>query len=278
MPITSANNYPSLGEIGDLVRSIVNDDKKGLTGTAGEGQILTNNSVTLINLMNSGLRYIYRKIRIMGRPTLIRDNYLWLGLPPVNSSLGVSVPNQAVQVSIQNVGYFDGLGFHSGFILPTDMLYPLEMWQRTTGSNAFAPLKQAEGPLAPCNQGVGLGQWEYRGDAIWMNGSVYSMDARLRYVATFQALDNANVDWYNTFIPITDCEEALADYIVYRYAERLATTGMAQVMLPQLKQQATTSINDLRQMNARQRQHIDYQMKSFGEGRDGSGDPARTLY
>ncbi len=277
MPITSANNYPSLGEIGDLVRSMVNDDKKGLTGTAGEGQILTNNSVTLINFMNSGLRYIYRKIRIMGRPTLIRDNYLWLGLTPVNSSLGIGVPNQAVQVSIQNVGYFDGLGFNSSFILPTDMLYPLEMWQRTTGSNSFAPLNQAEGALAPRNQGVGLGQWEYRDDGIWMNGSVQTMDARLRYVATFQALDNANVDWDNTFIPITDCEEALANYIVYLYAKRLASQGSAQVMLPQLKADAMSSISDLRQMNARQRQHIDYQMKSFGEGR-ASGDPASTLH
>lgn len=276
MPITSANNYPSLGEIGDLVRSIVNDDKKGLTGTPGEGQILTNDSVTLINLMNSGLRYIYRKIRIMGRPTLIRDNYLWPGLPPINSPLGVGVPNQAVQVSIQNVGYFDGLGYHSQFILPDDMLYPLEMWQRTTGTNSFAPLKQAEGPLAPCNQGVGLGQWEYRGDAIWMNGSLQTMDARLRYVATFLALDNKDVDWDNTFIPITDCEEALADYIVFRYAERLASQGSAQVMLPQLKAQATSSINDLRQMNARQRQHIDYQMKSYGDGQN--SNPASTLY
>lgn len=278
MPITSANNYPSLGEIGDLVRSKVNDDKKGLTGTAGEGQILTNSSVTLINLMNSSLRFIYRKIRIMGRPTLIRDNYLWLGLTPVNSALGVGVPNQAVQVSIQNVGYFDGLGYNSAFILPADMLYPLEMWQRTHGTNSFAPLKQAEGPLAPRNQGVGLGEWEYRGDAIWMNGSVQTMDARLRYVATFQALDNPNVDWYNTFIPITDCEEALADCIVYDYAKRLASQGSAQIMLPQLKMDRTSSVNDLRQMNARQRQHIDYQMKSFGEGRDGSGDPAQTLY
>lgn len=276
MPITNANNYPSLSEVGDLVRSIINDDKKGATGTPGEGQILTNESVTLINLMNSGLRYIYRKIRIMGRPTLIRDNYLWEGLPPLNSGSGVGVPNQAVQVSIQNVGYFDGLGYHSEFTLPTDMLYPLEMWQRTTGTNSFAPLQQAQGPLAPTNQGVGLGQWEYRDDGIWMNGSVQTMDARLRYVVTFVALDNADVDWDNTFIPITDCEEALADYIVYRYAERLASQGSAQVMLPQLKAQATSSINDLRQMNARQRQHIDYQMKSYGDGQN--SNPGSTLY
>ena len=73
MPIGGLANYPSLQVIANLVRSLVNDDKAGATGTPGEGQILTNSSVTLQNLMNSAIRDTYRDVRIMGQPTLIKD-------------------------------------------------------------------------------------------------------------------------------------------------------------------------------------------------------------
>jgi hypothetical protein len=65
MAIGPQNNYPSLAEIANLARSKVNDDKAGATGTPGEGQILTNSSVTLQNFMNSAIRDTYRDVRIM---------------------------------------------------------------------------------------------------------------------------------------------------------------------------------------------------------------------
>ena len=123
MPTGGQNNYPSLMEIANLVRSFVNDDKRGATGTPGEGQILVNSGVTLPNFMNSAIREFYREIRIMGQPTLIKDNYILYGLTPVNSPLGVGVANPAVQVSLQFVGYFDGLGFNPNLALP-----PHEPW------------------------------------------------------------------------------------------------------------------------------------------------------
>jgi hypothetical protein len=96
MAIGPDSNFPSLLDVANLVRSVVDDDKRGITGTAGEGQILTNLTsgvsatqlpqyITLTNFMNLAIREVRRDVNIMGQPTFIRDNYLLLGLPPINS-------------------------------------------------------------------------------------------------------------------------------------------------------------------------------------------------
>ncbi len=51
----------------------------GATGTVGEGQIIVDNqniSVKLINAMNEAIRQTFRKLRTVGDPTLIADNYI----------------------------------------------------------------------------------------------------------------------------------------------------------------------------------------------------------
>jgi len=274
-PIGAAQNYPSLEVIANLVRSICNDDMAGLTGTPGEGQILTDSSITLQNLMNSAIRETYRDIRIMGQPTLIRDNYILFGLPAINSSRGVGVMNPAVQVSLQNVGFFDGLTINPNFTLPSDFLFPLEMWERSAGSNnPFGIMMQSEGSLSPRNQTYALGDWEWRGDAIWMNGAVNPRDVRLRYVAQFPNLVSPTIDWNNTFVPIQDSQEAIADKIAARYTARL---GGSQAQ--EARQNADRSILRLRQQVTRIRQSIDFQIKSYGNnGAALAGNPATFLY
>lgn len=274
MAVGQQNNYPSLDEIAGLVRTFVNDDKRGATGTPGEGQILTNTSITTARLMASAIRETYRDCRIMGNTVVIKDNYLLLGLPPVNSYLGVGVMNPAVQVSLQAGGFFDGLQMNSNFTLPSDMYMPMEIWEREAGTNnTFGPMKQAEGSLSSRNQTFSLGDWEYRADGIWMNGSTGSRDIRLRYIAMLPTviLPSPTIDWTNTFVPITDSQEAIADKISVRYARRLGGDTLADA-----EQQAKSSISALRQQVTRIRQMISYTRPSYGAG--AAGSPAANLY
>jgi len=274
-PIGGANNYPSLESIANLVRSIINDDMPGATSTPGEGQILTDSSITLQNFMNSAIRETYRDVRIMGQPTLIRDNYILFSLPAINSSRGVGVMNPAVQVSLQNIGFFDGLQVNPNFTLPSDFLFPLEMWERSAGSNnPFGIMTQSHGALSPRNQTYALGDWEWRGDAIWMNGAVNPRDVRLRYVAQFPTLVFPTVDWNNTFVPIQDSQEAIADKIAVRYTSRL---GGSQAQAAQMM--ADRSILRLRQQVTRIRQAINFEINSYGNnGAALAGNPATFLY
>jgi len=274
MPIVAYSNYPSLDDIANLVRSVVNDDKAGSTNTAGEGQILTNSSVTLQNFMNSAIRETYRGIRIMGQPTLIKDNYVITGLPPVNSSLGVGVMNPAVQTSLQFGGFYDGMLMNSTYTLPSDLLMPLEMWERQSATETeFIRMHQVESSLVPRNQYLTLCDWEWRTDGIWMNGSTTTTDVRIRYICTFASLAGSTVDWTQTFVPIMDCQEAVADKISVRYSARLGGGSLQYAM-----QKAKESIFHLRQQITRDRQKIDYQRPIYGSNAGQAGDPASMLY
>jgi hypothetical protein len=275
MAITPSTNFPSLLEIANLVRSFVDDDKRGFTGTPGEGQILVNLTsgvaatalpqfVTLTNFMNSAIREVRRDCGIMGQPTFIRDNYLLLGLPPVNSSLGVGVMNPETQQSLTNVGFFDGVNMNPQFILPADMLQPLELWERLTGTvNPFTEMRESRGALRPRNQVNALHDWEYRGNAIYFNGAILSRDVRMRYIGSLASLATSTIDWSETFIPIPDCHEAVADKIAVRYGRRLGSPQTAE-----LTQQADRSMLRLRQTVVRARQRIDNKRPEFS----GSGN------
>lgn len=274
MAIGGMSSYPSLATIASLVRTFVNDDKAGATGTPGEGQILTNSSVTLINLMNSAIRDTYRDVRIMGQPTLIKDNCIVLGLTPVNSALGVGAPNPAVQVALQFVGYFDGLQINSNLLLPGDLIMPLEVWERQNGTqDPFVMMTQNIGPLQPRNQVEMLVDWEWRTDSIWMNGSTQTRDIRLRYIATFADLAASSVDWTQTYVPILDSQDAIADKISVRYAARLGGTALADAMVA-----AKASLFKLKQQVTRDRQKIDLQRPIYGGQAGSAGDPSRYLY
>ena len=276
MAIAPSSNFPSLLDIADLVRSFVDDDKRGATGTAGEGQILTNNtpgttlpqSVTLQNFMNSAIREVRRDCGIMGQPTFIRDNYVLTGLPPINSNLGVGVMNPATQQSLSLVGFFDGVNMNANFLLPSDILQPLELWERLTGTvNPFSEMRQSTGALRPRNQINALHDWEWRGNVIWFNGAILSRDVRIRYVGSLASLAASSIDWSQTFVPIPDCQEAVADKIAVRYARRL---GSPQVQ--ELTQQADRSMLRLRQTVVRARQRIDNRRPMFsGDGNGYSG-------
>lgn len=273
MAITPSTNFPSLLEIADLVRSLIDDDKRGYTGRPGEGQILVNLTsgvaptqlpqfITLTNFMNLAIREVRRDVGIAGQPTFIRDNYLLLGLPPVNSNLGVGVMNPATQQSLSFVGFFDGVNMNPQFLLPADILQPLELWERLTGTvNPFSPMNESKGALRPRNQVNALHDWEWRGNAIWFNGAILSRDVRMRYIGSLASLAAPSIDWSQTFIPIPDCHEAVADKIAVRYGRKL---GSPQV--PDLVTQADRSMLRLRQTVVRARQRINNLRPEFSGG------------
>jgi hypothetical protein len=183
--------------------------------------------------------------------------------------------NPAVQVALQFNGYFDGLLMWPNFTLPGNLLYPLEMWERQSGTSApFGLMSQSTGALAPRNQVQSLGEWEWRSDGIWMNGATQYRDIRLRWIMTFANLVSASINWNTTFVPILDSQEAIADKIAVLYSARLGGAALADARVD-----AKDSIFKLRQQITRDRQMIDYQRPSYGQGQAGqAGNPATRLY
>src|SRR5581483_9225447 len=263
------NTYTSLEDVSSLVRSMVNDDQAGATGTIGEGQIFVDNpliSPAMQQFLNSALRWLYRGLRNVGSPTLIADNYILEGLTPVNGAYGLAVPSPETQVSIGFNGYFDGKQVNSSLALPSNLLVPLRMWERATGTqDIFQPMSQAQSGIPPGNQNDSFGLWEWRTDGIWMPGALITRDVRLRFRMSLPTFYGANINFTTTYIPILDSVEAVAFRVSALYARRLGSP-----LADSLFADADKERNELRNEMVRRAQGVDYRRGSYGDD-DGLG-------
>lgn len=226
--VPNITSYPSVLTVTNLVRSDVRDDMPGATGTVGEGQILVNNlsvSVTMANFFNSAVRELSRQLRLVNAPMLIVDNYIIENIPPMFGPMGFQVADPAVQVAVGFNGYFDGTQWHANFRLPHGVFQVVRCWERETGSsNIFCDLGEPSNGMAGVYQTCGWGRWEWRNDMCWFPGSLDYRDLRLRYLAILDAYMVANIDLATVYVPIMDCEEALARKIDRMYAYRQGGT------------------------------------------------------
>jgi hypothetical protein len=270
-----AGGYPSMETVMNLVRVYLNDWLAGATNTPGEGQITTDTSPQTLPTFNSALRELYRQLRNVGTPSLIRDNVL-INLP----ANGANGPGVQTNLSFQ--GYFDGLTQLFSPTLPPDMIAPLELWEQQTGTGlAFVPMCQPQaGLLSVQNQGSVLRYWEWRGgatfvqgagggDALWFVGSTCPITIRIRYLCTLSQFIQPLV-FASTYIPILDCEDVLAYKIAYKISS--AISGITPPVAA-LKQNADAALADMRNEVVRRAQEVDYQRPSYNPGA-GMGFPS----
>ncbi|MGD0510795.1 MAG: hypothetical protein ABSA33_03045, partial [Candidatus Micrarchaeaceae archaeon] len=210
-------SFPSLEEINNLIRAIINDSQAGLTNTPGEGQIFTDNPLVspfVLPMLNSSIREIYRELRNVGDPQLIFDNYVILGLPILDSPTnGPGECDPTVQTTLSTVGYFDGVQLWPNFQLPSNMLYPTKLWERCTGTNDnFEPMHQVQDGLPRQQQNQVLGKWEWRQNVINFMGATTKRDIRMRFYGSLPQFFSTTMDYNSTFVPIQDS----ADYEIFR--------------------------------------------------------------
>src|SRR5271166_5742618 len=207
--LPQATGSTSLATIMDLVRSLVNDTQAGATDTPGEGQIFTNNpaiSPFTQPFLNSSIRELYRELRNVGDPVLIKDNVILEGLPIINSpTQGLGQSDPAVQTVLSTSGYFDGVQIWPNFTLPSDMLYPTKLWERATGSNdPFREMDAPSGGLSSLLQGTCLRQWEWRNNNLNFRGATQQRDIRMRYYCSLPQFFSSTMDFASTYVPVMD--------------------------------------------------------------------------
>lgn len=262
--------YPTLQTVMDAVRLYQNDWQAGLTGTPGEGQITTNTSPQVQPALNAAIREMYRKLRNIGNPTLIRDNVL-INLP-ANAATG---PN--IQTYLSQQGYFDGVTLQVSPVLPPDLLYPLELWEQQTGNGTpFMPMSQPQAGLPSVwNQGAALSVWEWRGgasytpgtngqDALWFCGAICPITIRIRYQSALTQFTNPYPGYplvfASTYVPLMDCEDYLALSVAFKIARSIS--GMTPPVTD-LKADMNEALNDLRIAITRRAQEVEYHRPSY---------------
>jgi len=272
---TVTTTYPTLQTVMDAVRLYQNDWQAGATSTPGEGQITTNTSPQVMPALNAAIREMYRKLRNVGSPTLIRDNVL-IDLP-ANGATGPSI-----QTYLSQQGYFDGLTLNANPKLPSDLLYPLSLMEQQTGNNLpFVPMVQPQGGLPTAfDQGVYLQVWEWRGgatftagagggDALWFVGAIVPITIRIRYQASLTQFTNPYpsypLDFTATYVPLMDCEDYLALSVAFKISR--AISGMTPPVTS-IKEDLDAALFDLQNAITRRAQEIDYHRQPYASQAD----------
>ena len=173
MPGIGTSAYTSLESVLNLARALVNDM---LVNTGGE--ILTDNAPFTFPFINFAAAYLSNEMTNNGMKVFEMETVL-------TSVLSIAVNDPGVQVNISDSGYFDGVSNHQFPQLPTNLLEPVDLWERQTGSTAmWNPMVPYPDGLPSVIQNATLGIWEYRGEAIYMPGATQSNDVRLRFKTT----------------------------------------------------------------------------------------------
>lgn len=262
-------NFPTLEKIMNLVRAICNDSFAGATNTPGEGQVLTDNvpgtttnNPWVLNLLNSAIRDLYRKLRIIATPSLIEDNYILFNVPVLNTPAGPGVPDPSVQTYLDNIGYWDGMEYWNNLKLPTDMLAPLRLWERTTGTtDTFIPMNEMEDSLPPGTQVDRLVNWEWRKGRLNFNGATTPRDVRIRYQALLPQFFAPNQNFATLYIPVLDCEDYVAYHMAAQVTLSLGNPQVAQMIDVKLQD----VLGDIRNERVRRMQRVNYRRRAYND-------------
>lgn len=191
----------------NLARASIND----MIRTAG-GTILVDTAPFTNPFLNSAVRKTQRYLANNGLYSNVVDNAILTPITPVANQ------DPGTQISISALGYYNGTNTLSTPVLPPDLILPLNLFQRQTGSGAqFTPMFPAKQPLVSRIPTSYFGEWEWRQDQLNMVGCNNTMDLRIRYEGRLPRI-SPTANLLQTTINIRDGEDALASAVTMCYA------------------------------------------------------------
>jgi hypothetical protein len=205
MPVLLTTPYDNAEYVVQLMRSLGNDAAQTLAGN-----LLSDNQPYVVPILNSGYRHLQRKLVLRGYQTLKKRTVLSQVLP-----LGVLDPG--VQVAISYSGYFDGVNNHNSPTLPADLLMPMKLRERQTGTTLpYNPMFLSRDGLPSRPQGIWLRDWIWQQDQIEMCGATQENDIELLYAAFLPDLVLLPTP---SLVLILRSENALGYYSLAKWAE-----------------------------------------------------------
>lgn len=267
MPNVPQLGFPTVGEVMDLARSVVNDTFPGIAGT--QGRILTNAAPFTLPYLNSAFRKLQRRLRNEGVTFPIRDGVVIYNLPPVVEA------DPAKIVSVGFNGYFNGTTMYGNLALPGDCMQVSVVRQRVTGTNLqFTPMKQAQEGLPSAYQNQWLGVWEWRNYNIYMNGSLQPQDIMIRYLSGQPPINVPAPDFDTTSIYILDSQDALANLVAKMYG---TARGANADQLKSVEADYEEAISEMAQEYVRRQQTVTYSRASYQGAGSTEGNDNSTL-
>jgi hypothetical protein len=238
MPILASSAYNSAEDVLNRLRAIVNDSE-----VAG-GDILTDSAPFTFTLLNGGYERVQLELAKAGIEVSLSEWWL-IGLPvmpTIDDEARMVIDDTGCNILYPNGG---GDVFSMTPQLPTDLILPLDLFERQTGSTVRAShMKQPNGGLRSADQELFLREWEWSADGLRMRGAMQSQDLKIKGEKQLPQLV-APTDP----VPIRGVLNAAAYFAAMIFAE-----SRGGLIAPQFKLHADEEIFLRLQISARRRQ------------------------
>jgi hypothetical protein len=175
VPVLGSSAYNTADDVLTRVRTICNDSE-----VAG-GDIITSTAPFAFDLLNAGFERVQLELAKYGVEVDTAEAWL-IGLPTMPTIDPEA--RMVIDDSGCSILYPNGLGnvFNSSPAFPSDLVVPLKLWERQTGTtNPAQPLKQPNSGLIAFSQDLYLKQWEWEADGIRTLGAMQSLDLKIKY-------------------------------------------------------------------------------------------------
>lgn len=175
------------------------------------GDVFTNDQPFTLQMVNNAWRRLQRRLADLGYFSLIKElgppAAPWLALPAMTN------PDPGVFMALSWVGCFDGTTLQVTPVLPQDLIGPLKLWERATGTIAqFIEMDLIDNGLDAVAKQDWNQQWEWKNDILWMPGSQVATDLRIRYAAYYADFTDIEVTPAQP-VPIMQCLDPFSNYI-----------------------------------------------------------------
>jgi hypothetical protein len=253
MPVLAASAYNTAEDVLNRLRVILNDSE-----VAG-GDVITDSAPFTFVLLNGGFESIAYSLAIVGDETFNKESWL-LSLPTMPTI------DPEARMIVDDTGttiiYPNGVGnsFANTPQLPVDLVVPLRLWERQTGTANFtgAPMRQPNGGLSQEVQSNFLVDWQWKSDGLYFRGALQSEDVKIEYLKRLPQL-SAPTDP----VPIRGVVNAAA----YE-AAKIFCASRGGAILPQFKAEADSEVYKLKQMTVRRKQRKQVRRQPYsGRGR-----------
>jgi hypothetical protein len=254
MPILASSGYNTAEDVLNRVRFIINDSE-----VAG-GDVLTDTNPFTFSVLNTGYERVQKELASVGLE--VSQVEVWIiGLPimPITDPEGRMI----IDDTGTNIIYPGGVGdiFSLTPQLPTDLVLPLKLWERQTGTTDFLnPMVQPNTGLLDMTPQTFLYDWEWKTDGLRFRGATQSQDIKLLYRKKLPLLV-APTDP----VPIRDVTNAAA-----YYAAAAFVSSRGGAVAPAFKQEAVEEIQLYKMDSARRRQRKQVRRRPYS-GRGGQG-------
>lgn len=139
------------------------------------GDILTDTAAFALTSINAAWRRLQEYAADLGVAALNRET-IFTGV------IATTLSDVGSQAWINWVGYFNGGGFQAAPVFPQDMIMPLELQERITGSAVnYTPMDRLFNGIPTVPKQTLNRVWEWRQESIYFPGATGSTDIRMRY-------------------------------------------------------------------------------------------------